>query len=519
MGKKARLKMFININRFFLLFSFLILTFSPAEAQTPSKASRPALTQAATDRYSSEFETLYPGVYIEREKVALEKLFAEMKSWETRGEIDIQALIAGTLPKDTPGVGPTIKVTEAMVRYQNQKYDPDNRVLNDSGYAKKLGYMDIFPFLSFVGYDDFFLTPYPTPARDTMFPSDLNHSITSYRPVYPGDTLYLVYNSGRFTDITPPEGSKVRTMAQEIKGSVYNQKGEKVSDVIYRTTRNMKIYKTGKTPKSFVYFDAPDWMIRPVHYYTDDDWAIIKDIWSKEKRQGSTPLYWEDVKIGDEPAWTMDGPIDESVTPTAPIGMGTGGSRTMRKEIMDPNIFKTMIRSEKDGIYRLPNKADYIPTAPDAKAANKADNPTSAKSATASAGIHDITESGRAILINYMGRDFAIRHINNWMGDYGWIQNIRWSIMPSTAHAAFGRTLPNSPYSERFLEKVPKMKGRSVTVHGLTGDAAIVKSYVYDKYVTNGEFLVELVWWVETIDGYIWQEGGATIRLPSKNAN
>jgi hypothetical protein len=27
--------------------------------------------------------------------------------------------------------------------------------------------------------------------------------------------------------------------------------------------------------------------------------------------------------------------------------------------------------------------------------------------------------------------------------------------------------------------------------------------------------MVELAWWIETIDGIIWEEGGATVRLPS----
>ena len=34
-----------------------------------------------------------------------------------------------------------------------------------------------------------------------------------------------------------------------------------------------------------------------------------KEIWAKEKRQGAAPLYWEDVKIGDQPTWTLEGPI------------------------------------------------------------------------------------------------------------------------------------------------------------------------------------------------------------------
>jgi hypothetical protein len=105
------------------------------------------------------------------------------------------------------------------------------------------------------------------------------------------------------------------------------------------------------------------------------------------------------------------------------------------------------------------------------------------------------------------------------MGDHGWLYNIRWSIMDPRAHALYGKTVPVNPEAERYLYRVPQMKDKYVTAHGLTGDVAIVKSYVYDKYVRDGEFLVELVWWVETIEGDIWEEGGATVRLPSKRLN
>jgi len=124
--------------------------------------------------------------------------------------------------------------------------------------------------------------------------SDLNHNITNYRPVYPGDTLYLVTNSRHFRDLTPPEGSTYRSVAIQSEGSIYNQRGEKVSDVIFRVTEGERIYKEGKAVKNPTFADtweAPDWMKRPVHYYTDKDWEFIKDIWSKEKRQGATPLY------------------------------------------------------------------------------------------------------------------------------------------------------------------------------------------------------------------------------------
>ena len=466
----------------------------------------------------SDFVTLYPGVYTEREKTLVDRYLADNRALEERGEIDIQALIHNRLPKDTPGIGPNFLATEAMVRYNNQKYDPENPLLNDAQYARKRGYQNILAYPTFCDYDDFFMVPYPPAARDKLLVSQLNHSLTIYQPVYPDDTLYLVNNARHMTEMTSLEGSQYRFMVIRSEGSVYNQKGEKVNDVIFRVTEGLKIYKPGKEIKDPTFaqmWEAPDWTRRPAHYYTDDDWEFIKDLWSKEKRQGNQPLYWEDVNIGDEPTWTVDGPVDESVLPTFPYGMGTGGSRSMKQEILDPQIFKTMIRDARDGIYRLPNKKDYIPPVPDIKPVATAD--AKEEGAIDTRDIHKSAET-RSALINYVGRDIAIRHIHNWMGDYGWLYNIRWGLMPPESHAAHGKIVPQNPDAERFLEKVPKMQGRFILTHGLTGDLAITRSCVIDKYPRDGQFFVELVWWVENIEGYIWEEGAAIVRLPSKTA-
>ncbi len=468
-----------------------------------------------------DFVVLYPGAYTEKERPLVDKYLADNKALEERGPIDVQALVSGTLPVDTPGVGPSFAVTEAMVRYNNEKYDPENRVLHDAEYARKLGYRDIIAMPCFGAHDDTFMVPYPPDARDTLLVSQLNHSVTSHKPVYPGDTLYLVVDSRHVTDYTPAEGSTYRSIVLRSAGSIYNQTGEKVNDVVFRVTESVRIFREGKRPAKMGFnemWEAPDWMSRPAHYYTDEDWAYIKDLWSKEKRRGSDVLYWEDVRIGEEPTWTVDGPILESLAPTAPYGMGTGGSRTLKKEIMDPKIVKTMIRGEEDGIYRLPNREDYVPVAPDG--ADKGPMPPTHEDDSAAvdtADIHRQTDS-RAVLINFLGRDIAVRHINNWMGDHGWIRNIRWGIMPAEAHRALGKDVPTNPDAERFLEKMPPTKGKHALAHGLTGDLALVKSYVYDKYFRDGEPLVELGWWIETIEGDMWLAGGATVKLPSSRA-
>lgn len=450
----------------------------------------------------NDYIVVYPGIYTEREKPYFMKCFADIQAIVERGEVSIQALINGTLPPDTPGIGPTIPVTEAMVRYNNKKYGPENPLLHDAAYARNVGYRDILAYPTFHANDDNYMIRIPSEARDILLVNGLNEHVTDYKPVYPGDILYVVIDARHITDLTPAVGSIYRSVAIRSEASIYNQKGEKVSNVIFQVTENLKTYDEGKKPETFNSWEAPDWLRRPAHYYTDDDWEFIKDLWSREKRQGAVPLYWEDVNTGDEPTWTVDGPIEESITPTKPYGMGLGGSRTMKKEIMDPDIFKSMIRGEKDGIYRLPNREDYVPPIPD----------------NIDKGPIEVGEKeGRSILINFFGRDIAIRHIHNWMGDSGWLKNIRWGIMPPEAHASHGITVPVNPQAERFLDKVPGMKGRNIVTHGITGDLAIVKSCVYDKYVRDGEYLVEIGWWIETIDGHIWEDGGATVRLPSRN--
>jgi hypothetical protein len=486
-----------------------MLSARAAELQGPSTA--PVQTE--------KFQRLYPGIYTAREAELVARYMAANAALKARGPIDVAKLIRGQLPKDTPGLGPVIKVTEDWVRYYNAKIDPENPLRNDAAYARKAGYADILAFPTFGAHDDTFMVPYPPAARDTLLVSDLNHSISSYRPIHPGDTLYLVANERELIDLTPVTGSIYRSVAINTKGSLYNQRGELVNDVTFRVTESIKIYKdpndAPKNPGFFDMWEAPNWLARPAHFYTDADWARIKHIWATEKRQGATPLYWEDVQVGSQPAWTVDGPVEASVAPVPPWGMGVGGSRSMKKEIMAGD--SRLIRGAKDGIWRLPDKRDYVPTTPPPPEGSgvAADAVASDTGAIVTTDIHK-DGVARSPLVNYMGRDLAIRHLGNWMGDKGWLQNIRWSIMDPRASAALGKPVPSNPRAVHYLDQVPFMQGRFVNAHGLTQDLAIVKSYVSDKNVRNGEFLVELVWWIETIDGQIWLEGGATVKLPSR---
>jgi hypothetical protein len=196
--------------------------------------------------------------------------------------------------------------------------------------------------------------------------------------------------------------------------------------------------------------------------------------------------------------------------------MGAGGSRTMKAEILNKRTFKKMIRGEKDGIYRLKDKADYIPEQPTEGSMSLPPMPVEEdEGAIVTTDIHK-DSIDRSPLVNYMGRDYALRHVINWMGDMGVITRVRWGIMDPKGHADKGKPVPANPEAEHFLQEVPGMEGRYVSEHGLTQDVAYVQSYVTNKYVEDGEFKVDLVWWVETINGEIWQEGKTTVKLPTR---
>ena len=473
---------------------------------------------------NSDFKTLYPGVYEKEEREALKKYFENAERINNRAELDLDKLVQGTLPEDTPGIGPVVPVTEAIVRYCNGKYEQENPLYYDNDYAQAHGYKDILAYFCFGAHDDTYTIPYPPEVRDKLLVSQISHSISNLAPVYPGDTLYMVFDHVDVVEGTPAEGSTYRTFHSSIKGSVYNQDKVKVNEVEFTTTESIEIYKDKSMSTGTSFADvwvAPDWLSRPAHQYTDADYEEIKKIWREEYLRGDEKLYWEDVNVGDRPARTADGPIVESVLPTAPYGQGAGGSRTLKKEVLDEEIFKTMIRT-KEGIYVLPNKADYVPRLPEGLEVimaiddGRRSGGEEEEGAVDTRDIHSSGDEQRAPLINFFNRDTAIHHINNWMGDYGTIRNIKWSIMSPETHAVYGFTVPNSPFYHHYVNQVPGMEDRIMDSHGLTTDMAIVNSYVQKKYIENNRHMVRLLWWIEDIEGHIYSDGSADVELPSK---
>lgn len=470
-----------------------------------------------------DFVIQYPGVYHGAAKDAMDKYFAKMELINNT-TVSVEDIISGKVGE--PKVGAVLQVTEAMVRYNSEKYAPEYGILHDADLAKKYGYKDIMAMPAFAACDEIYMQATPPEARDTLLVSQLCHEVECYEDVYPGDTVYMVRDKVVVNDLTPVEGSIYRHLHQENYGTIYKQTGAIVAKVKFTTMESVKVYKEECLPKPRTeinfgdIWEAPDWNSRPAHYYTEEDYETLKEIWRNECTQGEEPLYWEDVNVGDKPAPSAFGPILESVLPVIPYGMGVGGCRTLKKELLDPELAKTLVKNKVTGIYASPDPEVNVPAIPDgATGMEQAEGMPGAKKDSGEVSTTDIHKAGedRSALINFMTRDIALGHILGYIGYHGKIHKICWSIMSPSTHAAMGKPVPKAEAFEIFTQRIPGMEQSDVPVHGLTDDVAVIRSYVVDKYVSNGRYMIKLVYSAETLEGDAWNTGMAEIELPSKN--
>ena len=470
-----------------------------------------------------KYKILYPGVYTEKEQAALDAYKAEKDAINNRGDINIDDLIHGRLPQGTPGVGRVDTIDEKKLKSNYLMPDPTNPLYFDKQYGKNSPYGDNIAFPLMVAHDGAFFDAMPHELRDTLTISGLTHDFDLLKPIYEGDRLYYVTDEQTYTDITPKEGSEFRTFDITGKGRVYNQKGELVCRGRSRVKESLRVLAEGSTTPKMVGQDCPDWWsMAPVEYTTDEQWEVIRDYWAKEKRRGAEPLYWEDVNVGDMPQPTVDGPfkmievggppmmppedgdMPDSHGPHAPDGMedmpegippmpgmkkGSGDTRTIRLQMEDPETFKRMVRDPVNGNWYLPE-----------------DTPN-----------HD---EKRSIIMNFHARDMAYRMISNWMGDHGWVSNIKWRIMRKTP----GYDTPEDPDNPpSFVKDVPYSADPNLEnwydnqQHGLEHDFLITRGYVTKKFEQDGEKYVELQWWISRLFGKVYEEGVAIIKLPSRD--
>ena len=481
----------------------------------------------------TEFKTVYPGVYDEREQKvynSIREVLSGDKD-ELAGKIEAQSkgkkYYAGPelqsrmvefnsawtpIKYYTPGTNDLVSAAKQLT--------PGNPLFTDPEYAvnTRYGALIAAPFAVDIAVG----LPYPPKLTEVYVWVEnkgprslggLDHVVTFYKPIYASDTLHSFVTRQEIVEVTPAGGFNARLFRTIGEGEMYNQKGEKVMDIYHSA---IEVYKTFKDPSVSDQFEGKiptnatvrmfkDWTeVRPAHVYTDEDWEYIKEIWSKEYIRGTDTLYWEDVKIGDEPAWTCDGPV---VSDNQSGGGGFGPMNTVSvRDVLMGTVStgqspmgqmmapKVELYKDENGIYHVKAGEMGMGFPP------------------MSTGPQHTNQ--RSVFQNTEGRKYGVRMVTNWMGDDGFLHKFAWRVANDTDHNKF----PADYDRPSYLLKVPYLKkqGKFASTHGYEGDVGITKGYVCDKYVTDGKHYVDLVVWSETIEGYIWSECYAVVELPSR---
>lgn len=362
----------------------------------------------------------------------------------------------------------------------------------------------------------------PLINTDEFTPRGLDHELWFYKPIYAGDHVYSKLKAQSCTDITLP-GSEIRKFRVEGINELYNGDGELVMRGHYRAVETYKVFEDASMmqaypgDKNIRMATHCNWdHMRPRHIYTEDDYAYIRALWEKEDIRGAQPRYWEDVQIGDMPAWTCDGPYTEE-------DRWNGGNAIRVQRLQTP----------RDVMQPDPNQKPDPMMPPSPPAALEADTFGVLQIKTVGPG-----EPGgpagpgvpgkkhpnqRSTFMNTQGRDYFARFLTNWCGDEGWLLMLAWRLefcmdCQDGGHNVF----PEGSDRPSYLLKVPFLKdqGKYMNDHGLVGDIAITKGYVCEKTVdAEGRHIVDLVLWCETIEGGIFAEGYAKVILPTRETN
>jgi hypothetical protein len=518
--------------RLFVLLSFLFVTIGISGRLPDTYAADSAVAQS-TGKNTIEYKTVFPGVYDkdEQELVDATKAFFSGDSKQLAEKLKAQvvakkkqtAKLGGkdvTLDMELNSGNPLVSATIGDNDLLAKAYvlNPRNPLYTDRAYSIKAkgGFIaapftvDIGPAFPYVpkGTDIWVANDDPTTLRG------LDHEITFYKPIMAGDTLQGVLTKQTFEDISDAKGSTMRKLRAIGETELYNQKGEKVMSGVYRGVETYKIFKDRSMAASY---DKPltiywakyvDWeKIRPIHQYTDADWAKIKELWSKESIRGSKTLYWQDVKIGDEPAWTVDGPITEEDRWNGGGVIRLQKPNSVRDALTaaasnDSSMGSGKVETYKDdyGIYHV--KTSTTGGQPGGGAPGGAQN-----------------KNARSTFMNTAGRDYATKFITNWMGDDGWLYKMSWRL--AFCWDAGKNMFPANSDRPSYLLKVPylKEKGKFMNSHGFVGDTAITKGYVCDKYIKDSKHYVDVVVWCEDIEGNIWAECYAVVELTSNSCS
>lgn len=507
--------------------------------------------------YGTISQVFYPNVYSDAEEKTLSEFAASLQGASgamSNGEGSDttganQGGLAGNDDAQTSTdalMGMTAELDD-MLEYASA-FDYWNPLFNDEQYAKTTKYGEVIgvPFYKEAGamFPTINLTPI---LGDSWNGSNDGGDFTFYLPVKAGDTFTMGKSVQTFYDATPESGSTSRTFNVSGTGTLLNQDGEVVvsatmygSNGFTRTLSGEKASRgapgggTGGAPAgsggasdtgAAADSSAPpaesatddtateaaaevtasassssgEWDLEADdpdasqgggmgggytsrHTYTDADWDYITELWEKEYVRGADTLYYEDVKVGDIPAYVCTGPTTV-VDMIKCFGSQIMSGLPMREALKNKSSLVGLTQDDY-GVYHLMEEGHF--------------------------GDQGV-EGNVPIFYMAYGRSVMVRELTNYAGDDGWLYKYSYR----------NGSLANDIIA-RAAEYVPELEGKTVTGHGSVGDCLIGKSVVVNKYIDNSDpeykYKVELVVWVETLDGTLSQAGTAIISVESKNS-
>lgn len=413
------------------------------------------------------FEVFYPDVYSEEDQKLMDTLRRELES--------------GSHMDD--GEGEAYSADLSMMKLYARVWDPQNPLFNDEEYAKATRHGNLVPVPGYIEPGVAF-PRLPQGLGDEFYKANDGGDIEFLAPVYPGDKLQMHITDRKVFDTTYPGGSVYRRF--RMTGSAYmtNQRGEVVmKSTSYGRNAFMRYKDRSAVQEKGASKINMDWVdkLKPIHPYTEEDWAYIRQLWSKEYIRGADTLYWEDVQVGDEPAWTCSGPYT-TMDMVRKFGVMLAEMPSLRDLMQDPRQVEYLFRDQYGMYYESPAMHYCDQNVPGA----------------------------RPVFYNHTARNDVIRMVTNYIGDDGDIVKLSWRF------CQLAEEMVDQGSGAEYFNKVPYMKGKFVNHHGTTGDCIIAKGYVTDKYRTEAGAFIDLVAWAETMEGDIAQMVAFTIKLPTR---
>lgn len=204
--------------------------------------------------------------------------------------------------------------------------------------------------------------------------------------------------------------------------------------------------------------------------YGDGDWKKIDAMAQAEHVTGATIRFWEDVRVGDQPA----GVIAEPTTVLDMIRIGGDMVMSMPPLREMPRELGKELSRDEYGVYHNLVEQHFAPVGSD-----------------------------NSIHFMAFGESVMARLVTNWMGDDGWL----------TRFDANHRSERDRVGKSKLLASRTIVGG-----HGIGGDAVAARAEVVGKRREGGEHLVDLVVWTESLGGEVWQTASCTVRLMARSS-